>query len=396
MRILALNAGSSSLKASLMESAGEQTLAAGEADWAGRPTRYQFAAAGANAAATDVDWSDFASAVRRVASDVRRVIGGSGAVAAVAHRVVHGGTRFTEPVRVTAEVEAALQELTALAPLHNPCSLEVMDVARQEYPDVPHVAVFDTAFHATLAPEAFTYPVPFDWTEDWHVRRFGFHGLSHAYAAARAADLLGRPAEELRLVTAHLGHGASLAAIRGGRSVDTTMGFTPLEGLMMATRSGSIDPGLVLYVEREHGLSAAEIDRVLNHESGLLGVSGVSADMREVEQAAAGGNRRARVAIAIYVHRVRQAVGAMAATLGGCDALVFTGGVGEHAAEVRAAVCEPLAFLGLKLDAAANEAVQADANVSAPDAAAQTLVVTADEQRMLCREAAALLAHSAS
>src|SRR5439155_16857187 len=210
--------------------------------------------------------------------------------AAVGHRVVHGGMRFTRPVRLTPEVEAGLRELSELAPLHNPPSLAAIAAARTALPDVPHVAVFDTAFHATLPPHAYVYPVPYRWTAEWGLRRFGFHGLSHAYCAERAAELLNRSPAGLRLVIAHLGHGASLTAVRDGRSLDTTMGFTPLDGVMMATRSGSVDPGLLTHVLRHHGLSADDLDHALNFESGLLGVSGVSPDLRQVREAAATGH----------------------------------------------------------------------------------------------------------
>ena len=223
------------------------------------------------------------------------------------------------------------------------------------------------------------------------MRRFGFHGLSHAFCASRAAEILNQPLSSLRVIVAHLGHGASLAAIRDGRSVDTTMGFTPLEGLMMATRSGSIDPGLLLHVVREYGQSADELDRILNHESGLLGVSGVSADMRKVEQAAESGDERAVLAIAIYVHRLRQAIGAMAATLGGLDAVVFTGGVAEHAAAIREAACRPLAFLGLELDCNRNAVVDADAVISAESSRVAILVIQSREDIIICREARRVL-----
>ncbi len=389
MRILTLNAGSSSLKFSVIDADNEQAVVKGSADWASAPTRYKFSAVDIETIRLDTDWSDITQAVFRVASDVRRATQGD--IAAVAHRVVHGGTQFTKAVLITKEVEASLHDLVPLAPLHNPSGLRGIAAARQAFSDLPHVAVFDTAFHTTLAPEAYTYPVPYEWTEKWSVRRYGFHGLSHAYCASRAAEILNQPLTALRLIVAHLGHGASLAAIRDGKSVDTTMGFTPLEGLMMATRSGSIDPGLVLHVAREYRQSADELDRILNHESGLLGVSGVSADMRKVEQAAESGNERATLAIAIYVHRLRQAIGAMAATLGGLDALVFAGGVGEHAARIREAACASLVFIGVELDPSINAAAHADAVISADHARAKVLVVHTKEDMVLCHEALKIL-----
>jgi acetate kinase len=258
--------------------------------------------------------------------------------------------------------------------------------AEAALPGVPHVAVFDTAFHADLPPAARTYAVPGAWTREWGIRRYGFHGLSHAYCAGRAAELLARPLAELRLVICHLGHGCSAAAVRGGRSVDTTMGFTPLDGLMMATRSGSLDPGIVLHVQLEHGLSAKQVEQALNRESGLLGVSGVSGDMREVLAAARSGNGRAQLALDVYTHRVRAAIGALAVTLGGIDALVFTAGVGENAAEVRAASCQGLECLGLELDAEANAGCRPDADVARRGGRARILVIATREDRTLLAE----------
>ena len=232
----------------------------------------------------------------------------------VVHRVVHGGTRFTQATKVTTKTLNALEQLCDLAPLHNPASLRGIQVAMEYFNDLSHVVVFDTSFHATLIPEAQSYPVPYQWTEEWGLRKFGFHGMSHAYCAQRAVEMLGKGPEGLRLIIAHLGNGCSVCAVKGGQSIDTSMGFTPLEGLMMGTRSGSIDPGLILHVMRERGLSVTEMEQVLNHESGLLGVSGVSSDIREVLQAASTGNERAKLAISQFAHRARQAIGALAVT----------------------------------------------------------------------------------
>jgi acetate kinase len=246
-------------------------------------------------------------------------------------------------------------------------------------PGVPHVAVFDTAFHAKMPPQARTYPVPQHWTGEWGIRRFGFHGLSHAYCSRRAAEILRRPLNELRMVICHLGHGCSASAVRGGQCIDTTMGFTPLEGLMMATRSGSIDAGIVLYVQQHHGLTAEQVETVLNRESGLLGVSGLSGDMRQILASAQAGHEQARLALAIYTHRVRQAIGALAVALGGIDALVFTAGVGEHAAEVRETICTGLECLGLELDANANVSCLPDADVARPGSGGRILVIATRE-----------------
>jgi acetate kinase len=263
-------------------------------------------------------------------------------------RVVHGGPRFRAPVRVDQAVIAALDELSDLAPLHNPPAVAALRRLLSLADGRPVVACFDTAFHAGMPDAAAVYGVPWQWTSEYGVRRYGFHGLSHAYATRRAAALLGAEVSALCLVTCHLGAGASLAAVRCGVSVDTTMGFTPMEGLVMATRSGSVDPGALLYVQRRHGVSAADLERMLDRESGLLGVSGVSADMRAVLDAAGRGVSRAVLAVDVYVHRLRRLIGAMAASLDRVDALVFTGGVGEHAASIREQVCGSLSVLGVR------------------------------------------------
>jgi acetate kinase len=274
--------------------------------------------------------------------------------------------------------------LTPLAPLHNAPALRAIDAARRALPGVPEVAVFDTAFHATLPPEASTYAVPRRWREEWNVRRYGFHGLSVQWSSERV------PVP--RLVVCHLGGGCSVTAVRDGRSVDTTMGFSPLEGVVMATRAGSVDPGAVLYLLRERGLDVAELDRLLEHESGLKGLSERSDSVRELETAEAAGDERAALALAVYVHRLAGAVGAMAAALGGVDALVFTAGVGENSASVRARVCSRLAFLGVELDAERNAAARPDADVAAAGSAVRVHVVRAREELVIARAVRELLA----
>ena len=387
MSVLLLNAGSSSLKCTLMESDGSAVVARASADWAGPVTRYECSVPGGESASQDVPWRGHAEAARRVLGDlVSDHIGvRSSALAAVGHRIVHGG-EFTASVRIEADVRARISALAELAPLHNPPGLETLAAAEAALPDVPHVAVFDTAFHASLPPEAHTYPVPGHWTCDFGIRRYGFHGLSHAYCAGRAAEMVGRPVEALRLVICHLGHGCSAAAVLAGRSIDTTMGFTPLDGLMMATRSGSLDPGIVLHVQLRHGLAAKQVEEALNHESGLLGVSGGSGDMREVLASARAGDERARLALDVYTHRVRQAIGALAVTLGGVDALVFTAGVGENSPDVRAASCRGLACLGLELDAEANAFCRPDADVARRGSSARILVIATREDLTMLRE----------
>jgi acetate kinase len=299
-------------------------------------------------------------------------------VDAVGHRVVHGGTEFTEPTVLDDDVLTALRDLTDLAPLHQPKSLAGIDAVAAARPDVPTVVCFDTAFHATLPEAAYTYAIPAEWRSRWNVRRFGFHGLSHAYASRRAAEIVGRPAAELRVVVCHLGAGASLCAVADGRSVDTTMGFTPLEGLVMATRSGSIDPGLVLWLQDRAGLSADQVAAALERESGLLALGG-DADMRALLRRAGRGDAAATLAIGVYVHRLVAGVAAMTAALGGLDVLVFTGGVGENASTIRAAAAGKLAHLGVQLGSDLNEKASGDADISSPNSPVRTVVVAARE-----------------
>jgi acetate kinase len=292
--------------------------------------------------------------------------------------VVHGGPRFREAVILDPSVIGTLTELIPLAPLHNPPALHAIAALRRVAPDMVAVACFDTAFHASIPETAATYAVPLQWREEWGIRRYGFHGLSHAYASRRAAELLGRPITSLRTVTCHLGAGASLCAVSAGSSVDTTMGYTPLEGLVMATRSGSLDPGIVVSVQRRFGLSATEVEAVLNHESGLLGLAG-TADMQQVLTRVEAGDEQAGVAVGVYLHRLRSSIAAMAASMGGLDAVVFTGGVGENAPSVRAQAAAGLGFLGLAVADGANRLGTGDRDISAGDASVRTLVVHARE-----------------
>ncbi len=327
------------------------------------------------------------------ARELEDAIRGLGTVDAVGHRIVHGGTVFSGPVRIDAGVVRRLEALTDLAPLHQPKSLAALAAVTAVLPDVPAVACFDTAFHATLPPAAFTYALPPEWRKRWDLRRYGFHGLSHAYASRRAAEVLGRTPQGLRIVTCHLGAGASLAAVLDGRSVDTTMGFTPLDGLVMATRSGSVDPGLVLWLAEHVGMPPAELAATLERRSGLLGLAG-TADMREIVAGAAADRPEARLALDVYVHRLRGAIAAMAAALSGLDVLVFTGGVGERAPVVRALAADGLGFLGVALDPARNETGPEDREIGTDGAEVRTLVVAAREDLEIAREVRRVLAAS--
>jgi acetate kinase len=323
---------------------------------------------------------------------VAEAVAGLGAVDAVGHRIVHGGTAFTGPVRLDARVTARIAGLTSLAPLHQPKALTALDAVTAAVPDVPAVASFDTAFHAGMPAAASTYALPAPWRQKWDLRRYGFHGLSHAYATRRAGELLGVPVAELRLVTCHLGAGASLAAVAGGRSVDTTMGFTPLEGLVMATRSGSVDPGLVLWLADHVGMPPAELASTLEHRSGLLGLAG-TADMREILAGADRGDERAQLALGVYVHRLRREIAAMTASLGGLDAIVFTGGVGERSARIRTLAADGLAYLGIALDEARNATEDAgDREIGAAGASVRALVIASREDVQIAGDVRRVLA----
>jgi acetate kinase len=346
--ILVVNAGSTSLKLSLVDAEG-------------RPTRV----------------SSFAEVEPE-------------SISAVAHRVVHGGSRFLDPVVIDADVMAEIRALQSLAPLHNAPALVGIDEARAAFPHLPHVAVFDTSFHRTIPAEAAQYAVPARWRE-WGIRRYGFHGLSVEWSAERAPALIGRPGAGQRLVVCHLGGGCSVTAVRNGNSVDTTMGFSPLDGIPMTTRSGSIDPGALLYVLRERGLDPDEVDHVLNFESGLEGLASGRAGMREIETAYAGGDEDAGIALDVFVHRLTGAVAAMAAAAGGLDALVFTAGIGENSALVRERTCAGLEFLGVRLDARANAIAKPDCDVADEESGVRVLVVGAREDLVAARAARELL-----
>ena len=394
-KILVCNAGSSSLKFSLFDAENEVLLAEGGIDWLRKPTRLVIRQGDRPEIRQELKLQKHADAVVRILEDLQA--GSSAALdsledlRAVGHRVVHGGDRYSSAVLITAEVKRTIEELTELAPLHNPASLDGITAVEQALPRVPQVAAFDTAFHATLSEAARTYPVPKKWTREWGIRRYGFHGLSHSYCTGQAAKMIGRPG--LRLVIAHLGNGASVSAVCDGICVDTSMGFTPLEGLMMATRSGTVDPGILIYLLRHKGLDVNALDQALNYESGLLGISGTSSDLRQL-LSELPHNPDAKLAVDVYVHRIVQTIGAMAATLGGIDALVFTAGVGERSAEIRKRVCEKLKYLGVELDRAANETCEPDADIATPASKARTLVIATREDLTIMRETRRLVASS--
>ena len=307
----------------------------------------------------------------------------------VGHRVVHGGREYQQSVLITPAVKDVIDKLSVLAPNHNPANLEGIKLMESLLDDVPQVAVFDTAFHAQMPEVAAVYPGPYDWQAKG-IRRYGFHGISHGYCAQRAAQLLERSSDELRLIICHLGNGGSLSAVRDGKSVDTTMGFTPLEGLMMGTRCGSVDPGILIHLMRQ-GLSADEIDRLLNQVSGLKGISGVSHDLREIGEAIAQGNERAKLAQALYIYRLKACFGSMLMSLGGVDAIVFTAGIGEHSPHIRAAVCEGMAFLNVAIDLHANACNPVDRDIATAESAVRVLVIKTQEDWAIAQECKQLL-----
>jgi len=302
---------------------------------------------------------------------------------AVGHRVVHGGETFSGSVLITDQVMKALKDNIELAPLHNPPNIKGIQASKSHLPSTPQVGVFDTSFHIKMPPHAYLYGIPYELYKKYKIRRYGFHGTSHRYVSERAAKILGKPIEDLRIITAHLGNGCSMAAVKGGHSVDTTMGFTPLEGLIMGTRSGDMDPSVILYIMAKEGLSLSEANTLMNKHSGLIGISGESSDMREIEEAVGEGNKKAKYAFDVFTYRIKKYVGAYSAAMGGLDALVFTGGIGENSIMVRNNVCADMDFLGIKLDDSANNNVQGETLISASDSKVKILRIPTNEELVI-------------
>ncbi|MBE9096477.1 acetate kinase [Tychonema sp. LEGE 07203] len=397
MKILVLNAGSSSHKSCLYElndrlpDRAPQPLWEAQIDWTHRENagELQVKTAAGNTLVEEFASDSRSQAIARMLETLwqgkTQVINSLKDIDIVGHRVVHGGRKYQQSTLISPEVKEEISRLAEFAPVHNPVNLEGIEAIEKILPNVPQVAVFDTAFHAQLPPAAFVYPGPYEWLEEG-IRRYGFHGISHQYCTLRAAEILNRDSADLRLISCHLGNGCSLAAVRGGRSIDTTMGFTPLDGLMMGSRSGAIDPGIVIHLLRRSHFTAEEVDNILNRNSGLKGISGVSSDMRQILAAIKDGNSRAQLALDIYIHRLRAGIGAMLASLGGLDALIFTAGVGENSAVVRAAACEVFGFIGLKLDGEKNLNSPVDDDVAAVDSAVRVLVIHTQEDWEIARE----------
>ena len=393
MRLLVVNCGSSSLKYKLFDTVDEDRNAGGVIEKIGEEgTRHIYRSPRGETEKT-LPLGDHRDAFDALLTELMGaevgVLSSTDEVSVVGHRVVHGGDRFSAATVITEDVMEGIESASDLAPLHNPANLIGINEAMESFPGVPHVAVFDTAFHQTLPPYAYLYGLPFEYYEEKRIRRYGFHGTSHAYVALRAAEFLKRPYNKLELVTCHLGNGASICAVDHGRSVDTTMGLTPAEGLVMGTRCGDIDPAVLIHLMRTEGKTADELDHLINKESGLKGLSGISNDMREVQQAASEGNHRALLAFKTFCYKVRKYIGAYSAAMGGLDVVVFTGGIGQGSAGVRSVACQGLAYMGIRIDEEKNrDACQAGGpcDISADDAAIRVLVIPTDEERMIARE----------
>ncbi|MBF2028265.1 MAG: acetate kinase [Oscillatoriales cyanobacterium C42_A2020_001] len=397
MKILVLNAGSSSQKSCLYDLSGglpeqpPEPLWEGSIDWSVHPDTAEIKVeANGKVVKNAIAASSKSEATTHLLNSLwqgeTQVINHASEISAVGHRVVHGGAEYRDSIRVTPAVKEAIARLSTFAPVHNPVNLEGIETMETILgSDVPQVAVFDTAFHAQLPPEVYVYPGPYTWVEEG-IRRYGFHGTSHRYCRDRAAHLLGRNPQDLQLITCHLGNGASLAAIRNGYSIDTTMGFTPLDGLMMGSRSGSLDPGILIYLMRNHGCTADQLDTLLNKQSGLLGISGVGGDLRQVIAAIEQGNQRAKLALEMYIHRLRSLIGSMLISLDHLDAIVFTAGIGENSPLIREAACQALHFLGVELDSVKNNSHPIDTDIATPHSSVRVLVIHTQEDWAIAQE----------
>ena len=395
MKILVINCGSSSLKYQLIDMQGEKVLCKGLCERIGMESSMITHEANGNKATTPAIFPThteaFAEVVKKMTTGDGKVIDDVSEINAIGHRVVHGGEKFQASCLITPEVIETLRELSPLAPLHNPAGILGIEAAKKVFGDIPNVAVFDTAFHSTMPPKAFMYAIPYEYYEKYGVRRYGFHGTSHKYVSQRAAVMLGKPIEELKLISCHLGNGSSVTAIDGGKSVDTSMGFTPLAGLPMGTRSGDLDAGILEYLMKKHGYSIDEMLNILNKKSGVLGISGVSSDFRDLEDAASKGNQQAQLALDSFDYNVKKLIGAYAAAMGGVDAIIFTAGVGENGPDTRANAVAGLEYMGVKLDAEKNNTRGKEVDVATDDSKVRVLVIPTNEELMIAMDTAALV-----
>ena len=398
MNILVINAGSSSLKYQLLNPETEELLAKGLCERIGIDGKFTYKPqieGKEKLDAVDIAMPTHAEAIKTVLNTLvdpkNGVIASMKEIDAVGHRVVHGGEKFAHSVLITDDVMKAIEECIPLAPLHNPANITGIKACQKVMPGVPMVAVFDTAFHQTMPAKSYIYALPYEYYENDKVRRYGFHGTSHRYVSARAAAMLGKPIEELKIITCHLGNGSSVAAVDCGKSVDTSMGFTPLAGVPMGTRSGDLDAGILEYLMNKHGYDMKEMMNILNKKSGVLGISGVSSDFRDIENAANDGNQRAALALEAFQYSVKKLVGAYAAAMGGVDAIVFTAGVGENDANTRMNIASGLEFMGVKMDAAANNVRGKETVISAADSKVKVLLIPTDEELMIAQDTAAIV-----
>lgn len=395
MKILVINAGSSSLKYQLIDMDSKEVMAKGLCERIGIEGSLLNHTVNGNKLQIPTEMKNHAQAIKAVIAALldkeHGVISDMSEISAVGHRVVHGGEKFSQSVVITEAVKKALEECIDLAPLHNPPNLTGINACEEAMPGVPQVAVFDTAFHQTMPAESYLYAIPYKYYEKHKIRRYGFHGTSHKYVAGRAAAVLGKNIEDLKIITCHLGNGSSITAVNGGKSMDTTMGFTPLAGLLMGTRCGDIDPAIVTFLMEKEGLSASEMDAVMNKKSGILGLSGVSSDFRDVEKAADEGNKVAQIGLNMFDYQVKKTIGAYAAAMGGVDAIVFTAGVGENNKALRANVAKGLAFMGVAIDDEKNAVRGEEIDISAPNATVRTLVIPTNEELAIAMETQALV-----
>ena len=395
MKVLVINCGSSSLKYQLIDMEGEKVLCKGLCERIGMESSMITHEANGQKATTPAIFPThteaFTEVVKKMTTGAGKVIDSVSEIDAIGHRVVHGGEKFAKSVVITDEVMQAIEECNPLAPLHNPANIIGIKACQELMPGVPMVAVFDTAFHQTMPPVAYTYAIPYEYYEKDKVRRYGFHGTSHKYVSQRAADMLGKPIEQLKLISCHLGNGSSVTAIDGGKSVDTSMGFTPLAGLPMGTRSGDIDAGILEYLMNKYGMDIKEMVNVLNKKSGVMGVSGVSSDFRDLEEAFEQGNERAGLAVDMFNYGVKKLIGAYAAAMGGVDAIIFTAGVGENSASQRMAIASDLEFMGVKMDEDANKVRGEERVISAPDSKVTVLLIPTNEELMIAMDTEALV-----
>ncbi len=396
VKVLVINCGSSSLKYQVFDMTTETVLAKGIVERIGIDGSFlKYRRGDEDNITIEAEIPNHEVAIKLVfdalTHEAYGVLRSMDEIAAVGHRVVHAGEKYASSVVIDDDVMAALRECIDLAPLHNPPNIMGIEVAQKLMPNVKHVGVFDTAFHQTMPDYAYMYALPYEYYEKHKVRRYGFHGTSHKYVSQRAAAMLGRPIEELKIITCHLGNGASVTAVKGGKSVDTSMGFTPLEGLIMGTRSGDLDPAVVTFLQEKEGFSSEQVNNLLNKKSGVLGISGVSSDFRSLEEASDAGNERAALAMEMFAYRVRKYIGAYAAAMGGVDAIVFTAGLGENSALMREKICAGLEFLGVKIDAEKNNVRGREVDFSAADAKVRTLLVPTNEELMIARDTLALV-----